>query len=138
MIKSFCYAKLRKLILCCTFSDIDMSGTKKLKLNFYLAQNKGFEILEQSIKIVYTCTLILLQILLYYRFSKDIYLLLLDNLSFSNTDTRFGISLYGTQGFDSCYLKQGSSQELYCISVFCFVLHYPSFDRNAYTYQTCI
>ena len=138
MIKSFCYAKLRKLILCCTFSDIDMSGTKKLKLNFYLAQNKGFEILEQSIKIVYTCTLILLQILLYYRFSKDIYLLLLDNLSFSNTDTRFGISLYGTQGFDSCYLKQSSSQELYCISVFCFVLPYISFDRNAYTYQTCI
>ena len=45
MIKSFCYAKLRKLILCCTFSDIDMSGTKKLKLNFYLAQNKGFETL---------------------------------------------------------------------------------------------
>ena len=138
MIKTFCYAKLLSLILCCTFSDIDMSGTKKLKLNFYLAQNKGFEILEQSIKIVYTCTLILLQILLYYRFSKDIYLLLLDNLSFSNTDTRFGISLYGTQGFDSCYLKQSSSQELYCISVFCFVLPYIFFDRNAYTYQTCI
>ena len=44
MIKSFCYAKPRKLILCCTFSDMDMSGTKKLKLNFYLAQNKGFDI----------------------------------------------------------------------------------------------
>ena len=49
MIKSFCYAKLRKLILCCTFSDIDMSGTKKLKLNFYLAQKKGFERHQNSL-----------------------------------------------------------------------------------------
>ena len=137
MIKSFCYAKLLRLILCCTFSDIVIGGTKNMKLNSYLVQNIGFEKCSKHQQTLYfyndTITnIVILPVFKGYIFSCFI------NLSFSNTDTRFGISLYGTQGFDSCYLKQSSSQELYCISVFCFVLPYISFDRNAYTYQTCI
>ena len=53
MIKSFCYAKLLRLILCCTFSDIVISGTRNMKLNFYLVQNIGFEIIKASTNFIF-------------------------------------------------------------------------------------